>query len=176
MAAHCHGTPGIVNAVAAGVDYLEHCSFNGPGGITYDAEAVSEAARKGIVVSPTVSVGYRRWPDDGLRRRRGEVLQAMLASGTPLVMSTDCGIPNVPHAALAEGMDVLAELANLTPLATLKLATSRSAELLGLDDRGVIAEGKRADLLVVEGDPTQDLGALKRVRAVFKAGELQFRA
>lgn len=47
---------------------------------------------------------------------------------------------------------------------------------LGLPDRGVIAEGTRADLLVVEGDPTEDIRALQRVRAVVRAGELVFRA
>ena len=174
VAAHCHGTPGIVNAVAAGVDFLEHCSFNGPAGIDYDPESMVEAARKGIVVSPTVSVGYRRWPDDGLRRRRGEVLQNIFAANVPVLMSTDCGIPGVPHAALAGGMDVLRDLAGLSPVDTLKLATSRAAELLGLTGRGVIAEGQRADLLVLDGNPLAELSALERVRAVFKAGQLVY--
>jgi imidazolonepropionase-like amidohydrolase len=46
-----------------------------------------------------------------------------------------------------------------------------SAEVLGLDDRGVLAEGKRADVLVVEGDPLEDLEALQDVRHVFRGGE-----
>ena len=54
------------------------------------------------------------------------------------------------------------------------LATSRSAELLDLPDRGVIAPGRLADLLVVEGDPTQDLSALSKVRMVVKSGEVVF--
>ncbi|MDO9444247.1 MAG: amidohydrolase family protein, partial [Dehalococcoidia bacterium] len=55
-------------------------------------------------------------------------------------------------------------------------ATSTSADLLGLPDRGVIQAGRRADLLVVEGDPTEDLAALQRVRLVVRAGSIVFRA
>ncbi len=176
VAAHCHGTAGIRVAVQAGVDTIEHCSFTGPGGIDYDPEVVKAIAAKGIIVSPTVSVGYRRWTDDGLRQRRAYVMREILAAGCPLLMSTDCGIPNVPHEALGEGLEVMSELCALTPVAALRLATSGAAELLGLSGRGVIAPDKRADLLVVEGDPTQNLAALQRVRLVLKAGEVVFRA
>lgn len=176
VAAHCHGTAGIRNAVAAGVTTLEHCSFTGRGSVDYDPAVIADAATKGIIVSPTVSIGWRRWPDDGLRRRRGEVLRDTLAKGAPLVMSTDCGIPGVPHEALAGGMDVLGELCELPPVETLRLATSTSARLLGLGDRGTIEPGKRADLVVVDGDPTTDLSALTRVRLVMLGGEVVYRA
>ncbi len=86
-------------------------------------------------------------------------------------MSTDCGIPGVPHEALAGGIEVLAEMVQLPPVEALKLATSGSAELLGLDDRGRLEAGLRADLLVVAGDPITDLGALQRVRCVVLGGE-----
>ena len=56
------------------------------------------------------------------------------------------------------------------------LATSTSAEHLDLPDRGVIAPGRRADLLVVDGDPTEDINALQRVRAVVLAGEVVHQA
>ncbi|MFN0094713.1 MAG: amidohydrolase family protein [Dehalococcoidia bacterium] len=172
VAAHCHGTEGIRVAVAAGVDSIEHCSFSAPGGIDFDAAVVAAMAAKAIAVSPTVSVGYRLWPDDGLRQRRAEVLRAIVASGAPLVMSTDCGIPRVPHEALAGGMEVLAELSGLPAIEVLRSATSRSAEILGLADRGRVALGLRADLIGVEGDPTSDLGALHRVRFVMANGRV----
>ena len=91
-------------------------------------------------------------------------------------MSTDCGIPNTPHEKLAQALQVIDELAELGPVATLKLATSTSARLLYLDDRGTIAAGQRADLLVVEGNPTEDLSALERVRVVMSGGEVVYRA
>ena len=91
-------------------------------------------------------------------------------------MSTDCGIPNTPHANLAQALQVIDELADLGPVETLKLATSTSARLLDLDDRGTIAPGQRADLLVVEGDPTEDLSTLERVRLVVSGGSVVYRA
>jgi imidazolonepropionase-like amidohydrolase len=69
-------------------------------------------------------------------------------------------------------MAVLQEMVDRPAAEILALATSRSAELLGLDDRGTIEPGKRADLLVVEGDPTQDLAALEHVRLVVSAGQV----
>jgi len=176
VAAHAHGAKGIAVAVEAGVDMVEHCTFSVPGGMAFDPGVAKQMAAKGIVVSPTVSVGYRRWPDDGRREQRAAITRGLLEAGCRVLMSTDCGIPGVPHDALAGGMSVMEELSGLAPVEVLKLATSGAAELLGLDDRGVIAEGKRADLVVVEGNPTRDLGALERVRYVVKAGEVVFRA
>ncbi len=173
VAAHAHGAAGIAAAVEARVDMVEHCTFSTAGGIEADPAVIRAIAERGMVVSPTTSVGYRRWPDDGRREQRARVLRQLFAEGCQVLMSTDCGIPNVPHDALAGGMEVLGELACLSPVETLKLATSTSAKLLGLKDRGAIAPGLRADLLVVEGDPTGDLSVLKRVRHVLKAGNRQ---
>lgn len=170
VAAHCHGTAGIRVAVEADVDSIEHCSFTTENGIERDDALIEAIARKGIVVSPTISIGYRLWPDDGRREARTDVLRAMLDAGCRIAMSTDCGIPNVPHDAYADALEIVQEMSGLASHDVLKLATSEAAELLGMPDRGVIAPGKRADLVVVEGDPTVDLGALKRVRMVVAGG------
>ena len=171
VAAHCHGTEGIRNAVEAGVDTIEHCSFAGEAGVEQDEETIARIAERGIVISPTISAGYRLWPDDGRREQRRALSRALVRHGCAMVMSTDCGIPNVPHDALAEGMEVAQELTGLSPGDVLALATSRAAALLGMDNRGTIEEGKRADLVVVAGDPAADLSALRRVRMVFRSGE-----
>ena len=172
LTAHAHGIEGVRVAAAAGVDMIEHCSFTTPDGMVRDDALIGEIAAKGIIVSPTVSVGYRRWADDGRKAARADVMRAMLDAGCKVLMSTDCGIPGVPHEALGDAVDVLWEMTGRPPAELLQLATSRSAELLGLDDRGRIAEGLRADLLVVEGDPTRDLAALNRVRHVVVGGTL----
>jgi imidazolonepropionase-like amidohydrolase len=174
VAAHAHGIEGIRVAVEAGVDGIEHCSFTTPDGYEHDGGLIQRIADAGILVSPTVSIGYRRWPDDGRREQRAAILRDQLARGSRLLMSTDCGIPNVPHEALAAGMDVFAEATDISPVEMLRLATSRSAELLGLKDLGVIAPGAIADLLVVDGDPTTDLAALERVRYVIRAGRVVY--
>ena len=61
VSAHCHGTPGVINATVAHVDTIEHCSFmveESPG-IKYEPEVVAQIAERGIYVVPTTSVGYR---------------------------------------------------------------------------------------------------------------------
>jgi imidazolonepropionase-like amidohydrolase len=172
VAAHCHGTAGIRNAVEAGVDTLEHCSFVGEDGVDRDDSVLQRVADKSMVISPTISVGYRTWTDDGRKAARRDLLRKMLELKCDIAMSTDCGIPGVPHEALAGALDVVREMSGLPPAEVLKLATSTSAALLGLADRGTIAPGRRADLVVLEGDPTQDLAALESVRAVIKGGEV----
>jgi imidazolonepropionase-like amidohydrolase len=176
VTAHCHGTEGIRVAVEAGVDMLEHCSFTGAGGGDRDDGLIERIAEGGIVVSPTISVGYRRWTDDGMKEHRRLLTRRLFEAGCPVLMSTDCGIPNVPHNALAGGMEVMSELGGLTAVETLRLATGRSAELLGLADRGRLEPGKRADVMVVEGNPTEDLSHLWRVRYVIQGGRVVYRA
>jgi imidazolonepropionase-like amidohydrolase len=172
VAAHAHGVAGIRVAVEAGVDTIEHCSFQTPAGSEKDDAVIAQIAAKGIAVSPTVSVGLARQKGTERYDRRAAVVRQLLAAGCRVLASTDCGIPNVPHEALAGGLRALAEAAGLSPVETLRLATSRSAEILGLADRGVIEPARRADLLVVEGDPTEDLGALDKVRLVVAAGRV----
>lgn len=174
VTAHAHGSAGVRTAIEAGVDMIEHCSFTSPDGYEYKSSDAKHIAAKGIAVSPTVSIGYLTWPDDGRRQRRAEIMRDILHHGCDVLMSTDCGIPGVPHEELGAAIKVFADMAHLTPVNALRLATGTSAELLGLADRGVIREGKLADLLVVEGDPLTDLTALQRVRCVFKSGELVF--
>jgi imidazolonepropionase-like amidohydrolase len=172
VTAHCHGVEPIRTAVEAGVDMLEHCSFQAPRGYEYDPALAQQIVAKGIVVSPTTSIGYHTWADDGRKQQRKEIMRNLTSIGANLIMSTDCGIPGVPHEALAGGIDVIHELTGLSAVETLKLATSHSATTLGLNDRGTIEPGKRADLLVVASDPTIDLSALEHVRYVLKAGEV----
>lgn len=174
VAAHCHGTEGIRLAVAAEVDTLEHCSFTGANGIDRDDSLIDEIARKGIVVSPTISVGYRRWPDDGRKQARKRLTQRLVATGCRIAMSTDCGIPNVPHVALGDALDVVEEMTGLPPFEVLKLATSTSADLLGLPDRGALVPGRRGDAVVLDGDPLASLSALQNVRYVVQAGQVVY--
>ena len=107
---------------------------------------------------------------------RAELTKALLGAGCQVLMSTDSGIPSAPHEDLAQALAVVGELTGLSAVETMKLATSTSAGLLDLPDRGTIAPGQRANLLVVEGDPTVDIEALQRVRAVVSGGALLYEA
>jgi imidazolonepropionase-like amidohydrolase len=178
VAAHCHGTPGIRNAVAAGVATIEHCSWTGDDGFgsAFDAALADAIAERGVWVSPTVNAGWLRLLErEGrptrMATRMSHCLQSLRRAGARFVASTDAGIPNVAHHRLPEGLAAFARLAALTAVETLRAATSDAAEALGLGGTtGLLRPGLCADVLVVDGDPTRDLAALLRPRLVVARG------
>jgi imidazolonepropionase-like amidohydrolase len=91
-------------------------------------------------------------------------------AGIALLAGTDAGNPGTTHGASLLGEIELLTQSGLTPAEALAAATSVPAEHFGLKDRGHIAPGKRADLLLVEGDPTRDPAAIRRIAAVWMNG------
>ena len=176
VTAHAHGVEGIKVAVEAPVDMIEHCSFQTLEGPVKEDAVILDIARQGIKVSPTIHRGFGKFRGEARWAMRAELTKALLGAGCKLLMSTDSGIPGAPHEDLAQALAVMQELGGLSAVETMKLATSTAAKHLDLPDRGTIGPGQRADLLVVEGDPTQDLEALQRVRAVVSGGVLVYRA
>lgn len=175
VAAHCHGTTGIDHAVQAGVHTVEHCSWVGEGGWASDYQP-SVAARMvdaGTWVSPTINRGWQRMIDahsQTINRMRAALVD-MRAKGVPLVASTDAGIPGVFHHDLPAALAVFAAVADLSAEAVLRTATSQAALALGLaGSTGRLSEGFAADLLVVEGNPLDDLSGLTRPLGVWAAG------
>ena len=172
VAAHCHGTTGIGHAVNAGVRSIEHCSWIGSDGkrANYDVEIARQIARRGIWISPTVNTGWARFGNDWAKTVT-EQFRGMKKHGCRLIASTDAGIPNVHHQDLAKALPVFARLAELSPLQTLRSATSECAKALGIDDvAGTLEEGASADLLFVHGDPLADLDVLREPEIVTARG------
>ena len=162
VAAHCHGTSGIRNAVLAGVATIEHCSWIGADGKRgdYDPEVAADMAERGVWVSPTVNAGWARF-GAAFATRITANFRGMKRCGCRLIASTDAGIPNVRHQDLALALPVFAALAELSPLEALRSATSASAQALGLgSETGVLRPGASADLLFVAGSPLEDLTTL----------------
>lgn len=174
VAAHCHGTAGIVNAVNGGVRTVEHCSWVGPDGWgkNYDEDAVAAMAARGTWVSPTINLGWARFRGNKpLETLRQGNLDKLRAAGVGLIASTDAGIPGVKHHDLPLALVEFAHFGGLSPLQTLRAATRDCAVALGIDDEtGAIAPGLAADLLVVDGDPLADLAVLARPVEVFARG------
>ena len=169
VAAHCHGTEGIANAVRAGVRTIEHASFAGPDGFgtALDRDLMREMSERELWVSPTVNAGWgkRVIGNDGeptpFFRRLSSCLRAQRDAGIRFIASTDAGIPGVAHHDLVAGLKAFARFADLRPVEVLRAATSESARALGLEhETGRIAPGLSADFLVLEGDPLEDLAAL----------------
>jgi len=180
VAAHCHGTRGISDALHAGVRTIEHCSFAGEGGFgrALDRDVLAEIGKREVWVSPTVNSGWgRRAEKDGVPTEFFERMSAMLRAirdvGGRFISSTDAGIPGVEHDRLADGMIALAKYAELAPIDVLRSATSESANALGLESIcGMLAPGFAADLVVFGRDPTRDLSVLREPLLVIARGRV----
>ncbi|WP_285748285.1 amidohydrolase family protein [Lentzea sp. NBRC 105346] len=166
VTAHAHGAQGIADAVRAGVDGIEHCTFIGA---EPDWTTVAAIAEAGIFVGVTVG----RTPPSP----RADAIRAMYArmhrDGVRLVCSSDAGITaRKPHDVLPLVVPEFVSFTESTPTAGLKAVTSLAAQSCGVGHRkGRIAPGYDADLLAVSGNPVADLQALTGVHAVFRAGQ-----
>ncbi|MFI6387111.1 amidohydrolase family protein [Nonomuraea sp. NPDC050540] len=178
VAAHAIGTEGVKNAVRAGARSIEHGAY-------LDEEAVQLMAARGTWLVPTLFVEPANMPAVlEAERDLGAVLykaaefdqahvasfRAALAAGVPIAMGTDYG--NDCGANLVQLL-VMHE-AGMPAERVLVSATSAAAELMGLaGELGTIEPGKRADLVVLDGDP-YDFRAFKdNIRAVYQDGVLQ---
>ncbi len=179
VAAHCHGTAGIAQALTAGARTIEHASFAGPDGFgsAPDERLMEALAGAPVWVSPTVNAGWGRRVVDAEGRptaffqRMSHCLGRQREAGVRLIASTDAGIPGVEHDGLVEGLEAFARYAGLTRRQALGAATSEAARALGLEQRtGRLAPGLSADLLVLAGDPLEDWGPLRRPEAVVARG------
>jgi imidazolonepropionase-like amidohydrolase len=168
VAAHAYSPEAINNALEAGVDSIEHGSF-------LDRATAERMQEQGTYLVPTMSV-YAAMAEKGpelgapeyIQRKTAEVLEASreafrlaLEVGVKVAAGTDCGAPGHPHGTLPEELGLMVE-AGADPVRAIRFGTSAAADLLG-EEAGTLEEGKRADLLAVAGDPTGDIGALRRV-------------
>lgn len=175
VAAHCHGTEGIENAVNAGVDTVEHCSWMDHQGKRgeYRHDVVLEMVQRKTAVSPTVNANWSRFAkfsSSHLGTVRHQ-FREMKAAGIEFIASTDAGIPNVYHHDLPRALSVFAQYADMEPYEVLQSATSRAARTLNIHGvTGSVEIGKAADLLFVEGDPLRDLTVLTNPVRVFTRG------
>jgi imidazolonepropionase-like amidohydrolase len=186
VAVHVHGVDGTRLAVEAGIDTLEHVPFRAHGGIAYDEHVVDAILRQGLIVSLAMPATWYRLRAEDLREARThpghlwearyETIRRMHAAGVKLVVSSDTGSTATRIDELALLMEFLVKGVQLPAVDVLRGATGLAAEAVGMaDDIGTLAPGKRADLLVVDGDPLADISAMQRVHTVVKGGEMLVR-
>jgi imidazolonepropionase-like amidohydrolase len=124
-----------------------------------------------LPLTPTLAVADVALPPRITRVQRQRVAEFHAAGGR-VVVGSDAGMPGVPFGGgVHRELRLLVE-AGITPRDALKAATSGAAEVLGTDDIGVIEPGRAADLLVVDGDPLQRIGAVERVVMVLRDGRI----
>ena len=178
VAAHVNGTAGTRNAVTAGVDTLEHLGWMGADGkLDVDDAVIAEIKAKGITIVPTMAVWYRPGYDDfaslsreqkmmrAVRKERTASWLAMHRAGIRFATGTDT------LDVVTREIELLVREMGLSALEAIRAATGSAAEALGLaTEVGTIAPGMVADLVLVDGDPIGDLGALRRVSHVYRSG------
>ena len=175
VAAHAHGEEGMYRAVAGGVTSIEHG--------TYMSDRVAALMKqKGAWYVPTIYAGRfvaekakepGYFPDVVRPKaaRIGALIQDTAAKayrdGVKIAFGTDMGVG--PHGDNAREFIYMVE-AGIPPAHALQSATLYAAEVLGVDDQGVLEPGKRADVVAVPGDPLADIGVVMDVAFVMKDG------
>ena len=175
-AAHCHGTQGIKNAVDAGIDSVEHGTF-------MDEEAAELIVDEGAYWVPTVSalkgiIGNRDAgiPEQAMAKaddatdRMAVAWEHALEHDVDIAMGTDAGTPFNFHEDAAHELAYMVEY-GLSPEGALEAATVNAADLLDLEDTGLVEKGYRADLLVLPENPREDVTAWQSPEQVYTAGE-----
>ncbi|EST38380.1 hypothetical protein N566_07770 [Streptomycetaceae bacterium MP113-05] len=175
VAAHAHGADGIAAAVAAGVDTVEHCTWMGRGSFDVREDVVARIVERGIAVCPAASPGWRAFAERFGPERAEEMFSRvrwMHEQGVRLVSGTDAGVPGAVFDDLVSSLGFFVHL-GLPPSRVIAMATADAADAIGVgDDTGHVLPGRRADLLLVDGDPYADLEALRAVRMVMAGGRL----
>jgi imidazolonepropionase-like amidohydrolase len=178
VAAHAHGTDGINAALRAGVDSIEHASFQ-------DAESLRLFKEKGAYYVPTLLAGHTTSKNADVpgyympmvAKKAKQAAPAMMSSfrnareaGVKIAFGTDSGVS--PHGGNAQEFSLMVD-GGMSPTEAIRCATVAAAELLGLSDQvGTVEGGKSADLIAVKEDPTKDVKELEKVAFVMRAGRV----
>jgi len=176
VAAHAIGTEGIKNALRAGVDSIEH-------GHMLDDEALALFKKTGAYLVPTLTAptcilehAEKGGQPDYVVRKAREINEHMLRnirkafeSGVKIAGGSDAGTPFNYHENYAEEVILMQRVLGMSAQQALHAATATAAELIGLH-RGLLATDEPADMLLLDRDIANDLTALRKPSAVFKAG------
>ena len=172
VAVHATTAQGMMRALRAGADTIEH----GYGG-TWDVFRLMAA--KGTALCPTLGASeayaryFQHWngqepaPESVQENRRS--FQLAMKAGVTICMGGDVGV--FTHGENWREMEAM-QRAGMPAAQVLISATSRNARILRLNDRGAIKPGLLADLVAVDGDPTRQIGAIRKVRLVMKGGQV----
>jgi imidazolonepropionase-like amidohydrolase len=185
MAAHAHACAGILNAVEAGADSIEHGTFA-------DERALRLMAERKVTLVPTFCPATSMLRDPAVsasmpphlrerlvasRQTRQEMVGQAHRLGVPIAMGTDAGTPGNHHGDNVDECIAMVEEGGLSPAEALRSATLLGARLLRQEDNlGSLAPGRHADVIATRENPLTDIRALKRLALVMKGGVVHLNA
>ena len=174
--AHAQATPGIKNAIRAGIRSIDH-------GIYLDDEAIEMMLARGTWLVPTLvaprgvidaAAAGAAIPEASVAKAHevADIHRASFAkaveAGVKVAMGTDSGV--TPHGNNLRELQLMVE-GGMTPMQAIVATTQSAAELMGLEEElGTLEPGKRADLVVVDGDPLDVATLTDRIEAVYQDG------
>ena len=170
VVAHAGTAEGMRRAIMGGVETIEH----GDGGTS---EIFALMKEKNVALCPTLAASdateqYKGWkkgtdPDTDRIMQKKKSFKLALESGVDIVFGGDVGV--FPHGENYREMELMVEY-GMQPIKALQSATSVNARVLHLEDLGQIQNGFLADIIAVEGDPSQNVKQMEKVRFVMKDG------
>ena len=179
-ASHAQGSAGILNAVRAGIDSIEH-------GIFMTEECVEEMIGKKTFLVPTLSAvnNICKNKNNGIpefivektiriQEKHHQSIKMFYKAGGKLAMGTDAGTPFNEHGENIQELQYMIDL-GISNIDALKISTGNAAELSSLEKRGHIRKGYFADLLIVSGNPIENISAVTKVenhRFIVKNGSI----
>lgn len=174
-AAHAQGAQGIKNAIKAGIDSIEHAFY-------LDDEGIEMMLERGVFLVPTLAPPYfiyenreamepefvRKISQSAQSHKNG--LKKAIKAGVKIAAGTDGGTPFNLHSNTYKEIQLLSEN-GMTNYQAIIAGTRYAAECLGLDDRGTLEVGKKADFIVLDESPLDNINTLSNVQQIYKAGK-----
>ena len=171
VVAHASTAEGMRRAILAGCETVEHGDAGTP-------EIFALMKKNGTALCPTLAAGdavsqYRGWkkgqePEPVRIGEKRRTFKQALEAGVTICAGGDVGV--FSHGDNARELEMMVDY-GMKPLDVLRSATSINADVFHLADRGRIRPGLLADLVAVEGDPSRQIAAVRRVRLVMKGGK-----
>ncbi len=186
LSVHVHSAVSVKRAFEAGADVFDHCSWKDGEGTAYDERCAEKMIEKGAVVCPALGAPYRTDPEvwfadrpekaefwKVFREQRFALTRRMIREGMKIIGGDDAGCRLTKFYDYWKGLKLMEEALGMSPMDVIRSTTYETAAVMGMENKiGALKPGMEADLLVVEGNPDEDLSCLAVPEIVFLRGKI----